>query len=94
MNTPEDFQPLDMWFFDAMMVDLTHAVYVLDAVSEILCGVPHVREDGSRNVELDRVGAILAAASAHLEKMRAQFDENFTAWRAVAEVSEMNHAAA
>ena len=77
-------EPLDLWFFDVMMVDLTQAGHVIEAALELLSGVDHIRADGARVVALDRAEAVLVAANALVEKMIGEFDKQHGAWRAVA----------
>lgn len=71
---------LDLWLLDAMLSDLVEAGRVINVASKILCEVPHVGADGARPEELEEVAAILTAAHAHLEKMTARLDGQYSAW--------------
>lgn len=88
MSEQDEKTALDIWFFDTMAVDLSHTGRVLDVAASILCQASHVRPDGSRNLELDQVGSVLAAAQAHVEKLTAEFEKQFLAWRAVVRLAE------
>lgn len=76
--------PVDPWFLDVAMIDLTQLRHLLEVASDILGNIPHGREDGSRVVELDHVGAVLAAGRVFTEKLEADLESRVGSWRALA----------
>lgn len=76
--------PVDPWFLDTLLVDLTQMRFMIEVVSDILGNIPHGREDGSRVVELDHADAVLAAGRVFVEKLEADLESRIGSWRALA----------
>lgn len=76
--------PVDPWFLDTALIDLTQLRLMLEVVSDILGNVPHGRADGSRVVELDYVGAVLSAGRVFIEKLETDLESQIGGWRASA----------
>lgn len=76
--------PVDPWFLDTALVDLTQLRLMIEVASDILGEIPHGRADGSRVVELDYVGAVLAAGRVFTEKLATDLESRIGSWRAMA----------
>lgn len=76
--------PFDPMFLDVAVIDLTQLRHMLEVATDLLGNIPHGRADGSRVVELDHVGAVLAAGRVFTEKLATDFESRIGSWRALA----------
>ena len=75
---------VDPWFLDVAVIEMIQLRHMLEVATDVLGEVPHIRPDGSRIVELDHVGAVLAAGRVFAAKLEADLEGQVCAWRDLA----------